>query len=87
VTSHLSRKWCASGWSSLFSCRAGAVGGRLQALELTLDDMADRVAQAELEAMRQACHARQCEARAVAAESALLQLRNSSGHLRQYATA
>jgi hypothetical protein len=70
----------------VFSYRAGAVGWRLQALELTLDDI-DRVAQAELEAMRKACHGRQCEARAVAAGSALLRLRNGSGLLRQQATA
>ncbi|MBO1076112.1 hypothetical protein [Roseomonas marmotae] len=56
---------------------------QLRALELTLEAMADRLARAELLAARQAAHARRHEARALAAEDALIRLQDALNQARQ----
>jgi hypothetical protein len=56
---------------------------QVRALEHELALMADRVAQAELLAQRQAVQARRSTARAVAAEDALVRLQDSLDHARR----
>jgi hypothetical protein len=55
---------------------------RLQALEYTLNDMADRVAQAELQAAREIAYAKRCEARADALETLMIRLQDNLDHAR-----
>ncbi len=62
--------------------RAGE-GHRLRALEHELASMADRVAQAELLAGREAAAAGKAAARAAAAEAALVRLQDSLDHARR----
>lgn len=63
----------------------GRVAGRhrLRALEHELSLMADRVAQAELATQRQAAMTQRAEARALAAEMALVRLQDSLDHARR----
>lgn len=56
---------------------------RVRALEGELSLMADRVAQAELREQRQAAMARRAEARALAAEAAMVRLQDSLDHARR----
>lgn len=60
---------------------------RLRALESALDQMAERVARAELQAERHVALARRCEARALAAEDALIRLQDHLDQMRMPATA
>lgn len=64
--------------------RSGARHHR-QALELELAAMADRVARAELAASRAAAATGQAEARARAAEAAMIRLQDNLDHLRRQA--
>ncbi|MBC9177345.1 hypothetical protein [Pseudoroseomonas ludipueritiae] len=52
-------------------------------MELVLDQLAARIAMAEVEAGRQAEVARQWKERALMAEDTLVQLRESLGHARR----
>jgi hypothetical protein len=70
------------GWLHLRRRQPGEAG-RLRALEHALDQMAERVARAELQAQRHADLAQRCEARALAAESALIRLQDQLDRLRR----
>jgi hypothetical protein len=74
------------GWLHLWR-RQPDEASSLRALEHALDQMAERVARAELQAQRHADLAQRCEARALAAENALIRLQDQLDRLRRPALA
>jgi hypothetical protein len=74
-------------WLHLRRRRRPGEAGQLRALEHVLDQMAERVARAELQAQRHADLAQRSEARALAAENALIRLQDNLDRLRRPALA